>query len=587
MTLATDTAFPENGIATPDIAGRASIAGLAYRTIQDRIISEQIENLTVNKLRAGTLTADIILGSSIATASSGKRVVIDELGVRLYDDTEAIVVNLDASTGTGTFKGTIHATAGDISGDLTVAGSIGVPNLTFGVWRLEVSGKNTLISDSFTRTSTTTIGTMDAGPGWNAPVAGTWGTDGSNAYSVTNANADQVTFTSTDLATGDLNLEVRMKGVILSGATYNVPQLLVRKKDANNFLAYDILGGNLRVQQTLASVYTSQSYPVSNIADDTYFVLRVELRYNADTAEQTETVFVNGVQYAYRVLTNAERDKFLTDATATGFGFVIAKAGAPATQARYDRMIFTNRYPLRLWDGATTSLSLDGTGFLRVHGFHSDSIIQTAATGNRIAIFGDGSAGIIKCYTGDSAEQAGGEASLLNVQVGSGATRQWRILIQSPQLSAGASQASVQVRSPSVDGTIPGQASIGTLGGTTQFVRALTGLDGNGDVLQLNSGTGNARLVGPGLVYENGDIAASGDIVAGGVADVNFTWATAFPSAGGVPEVTHFLSGTAGTEPYDITCFVKTKTRTGCTIRVRNNGANTITTDVVVIPIIV
>jgi len=49
------------------------------------------------------------------SGASGARILIDSQGLRLYSDTEE-TVKLDATTGDATFKGTIHASAGDIAG---------------------------------------------------------------------------------------------------------------------------------------------------------------------------------------------------------------------------------------------------------------------------------------------------------------------------------------------------------------------------------------------------------------------------------------------------------------------------------------
>lgn len=69
----------------------------------------KMTSLSVTKLTAGTLSAVVTLSGEFRTAASGQRVVINASGVKLYDPASNVVVNLDATTGEGTFNGVLGA----------------------------------------------------------------------------------------------------------------------------------------------------------------------------------------------------------------------------------------------------------------------------------------------------------------------------------------------------------------------------------------------------------------------------------------------------------------------------------------------
>jgi hypothetical protein len=59
----------------------------------------KIASLDVGKITAGTLMADVLIGSTIRTASSGARVELTGTGIRLYDGSNAVKAHMDPSTG--------------------------------------------------------------------------------------------------------------------------------------------------------------------------------------------------------------------------------------------------------------------------------------------------------------------------------------------------------------------------------------------------------------------------------------------------------------------------------------------------------
>lgn len=69
------------------------------------IDSAHISDLTASKITAGTMTAAVILGGSIKTATSGARVEQDASGIRLYNSAGSLTVDLSAVTGDASIAG--------------------------------------------------------------------------------------------------------------------------------------------------------------------------------------------------------------------------------------------------------------------------------------------------------------------------------------------------------------------------------------------------------------------------------------------------------------------------------------------------
>lgn len=110
------TGVPDS-VQAGDIAdGSVSTLKLADLAVTDA----KIGSLSVTKLTAGTLSAIVTLSGEFRTAASGQRVVTNASGVKLYDSAGNVVVNLDATTGAGTFNGVLGAMT--LSGYITVTG---------------------------------------------------------------------------------------------------------------------------------------------------------------------------------------------------------------------------------------------------------------------------------------------------------------------------------------------------------------------------------------------------------------------------------------------------------------------------------
>jgi hypothetical protein len=84
------------------------------------VTDAKIGTLSVTKLTAGTMSAVVTLSGEFQTAATGKRVVSNASGIKLYDATNNVVVNLDTATGQGTFNGVLGA--------MTLSGYIYVTN---------------------------------------------------------------------------------------------------------------------------------------------------------------------------------------------------------------------------------------------------------------------------------------------------------------------------------------------------------------------------------------------------------------------------------------------------------------------------
>jgi len=88
--------------------------------------------LPVDDLTSGTLDADAVLGAgAVRTPGAGARVVLDAAGLRGYNSTGDETINIDATTGDGTFTGNISVVdlgTGDTLGALTNEGNFSGPN---------------------------------------------------------------------------------------------------------------------------------------------------------------------------------------------------------------------------------------------------------------------------------------------------------------------------------------------------------------------------------------------------------------------------------------------------------------------------
>jgi hypothetical protein len=83
-------AVDESGNTSPPSDG----SGVTAVLIDDQHIS----SLNVSKLLAGTIMATILIGGSFSTATSGRRVTLDNTGLHAYDDSSNLIFDLNSGT---------------------------------------------------------------------------------------------------------------------------------------------------------------------------------------------------------------------------------------------------------------------------------------------------------------------------------------------------------------------------------------------------------------------------------------------------------------------------------------------------------
>jgi hypothetical protein len=175
----------------------------------------------------------------------------------------------------------------------------------------------TYVSDVFTRTSATTLGNADTGQAWTV-LGGTWGTNGNEAYVVTNA-ADSENAAVIDSAHSDCSVEVTFP-VIQKGGTGS--RLIFRATDTSNYWMIQAESGSYHLWYKSGGYNDRGTFGATPANNDT---LKVVLSGNSIT------IFVNGTQ-----------QKTLTDAfnnTATKHGFGIYGPGSSYT---FDNFKVTN-----------------------------------------------------------------------------------------------------------------------------------------------------------------------------------------------------------------------------------------------------
>jgi hypothetical protein len=102
-------------------------ASITTAKIDDLAVTDaKIASASIDKLTAGDLSVamDIVVGGVIRSSDAGARFELDDDGLRLYDASDVVTVNLESATGDATFTGVLYATGGEIQGDLLVGGSL-------------------------------------------------------------------------------------------------------------------------------------------------------------------------------------------------------------------------------------------------------------------------------------------------------------------------------------------------------------------------------------------------------------------------------------------------------------------------------
>jgi hypothetical protein len=92
-----------------DEAGNASQPSVSVAATATLIDDQHVQNLTVTKVTAGTISADWFVGARIKTGNTGARAELNTAGVELFNSGNTRTVFLDASTGKGYFTGQVQS----------------------------------------------------------------------------------------------------------------------------------------------------------------------------------------------------------------------------------------------------------------------------------------------------------------------------------------------------------------------------------------------------------------------------------------------------------------------------------------------
>jgi hypothetical protein len=147
-----------------DRTGNRSTASSAVSATAELIDAAWITSLTASQITSGTVTASLILSGSIKTGTTGARVEQDSSGIRLYNSSGVVVVDLNASTGAASFSGNLSAATGTFAGALSAAtgtfsGDLSGATVTGGTIQTAASGQRITMD----ATSGGTIWFRDAG----------------------------------------------------------------------------------------------------------------------------------------------------------------------------------------------------------------------------------------------------------------------------------------------------------------------------------------------------------------------------------------------------------------------------------------
>jgi len=197
------------------------------------------------------------------------------------------------------------------------------------------TGADVGFTDDFTRAnSTTTVGT-----GYTN-VTGTWGINGNQAYSVTDAPGDLMIISSTVAQGMDFRRYTDVSGTFNSLVNGRFTRVVFSYLNVNNYLYADLAGGTGRISKVDGGTVSTLSQWTTTTLDATVYNLRI------DKFGNSVTLFKDGVLLGTHVLGTAGTvgAGIAGDTKYAGyrqFGFGLGKPGAPATAARFDNDVIT------------------------------------------------------------------------------------------------------------------------------------------------------------------------------------------------------------------------------------------------------
>lgn len=293
----------------------------------DTILPVVVDSSALNRigLAQDTLTPALVETAAIAISGLVTKSAADTTTPAIVDTVSARMAGLSrVETVTPTITettafGTVAVSASDVDApaiaDTSLLNSSGLASDTFTPVVLDASQpivKTDVTSDPFTRTSTTSLGSTPQGYAWTAHT-GTWGTNGTQAYSVSGID--------TDIATIDAGLVNSDVQAICTpdAANFGYWGLICSYTDLNNFVWVEIdPNQTLFLTKRVAGVQTSLGSTFAGTVDGAKIRLtRVGGQF---------TVYYNGVQ----VLQTAATHTDVPNATRVGMRFGRANASMPA-----------------------------------------------------------------------------------------------------------------------------------------------------------------------------------------------------------------------------------------------------------------
>lgn len=222
--------------------------------------------------------------------------------------------------------------------------TLGVPRDIVRAVRLFMEDRpSRVLEDFFNRANSTT----SIGGEWTA-TTGTWGVTSERGYSVTDANADLITYDPGDLQDG--TLEILLRGTLASATVYRVPVLCFRiledylgAIDTNNYLCLRLratatnTGGAIDLRKVDGGTESSLTETAVTTSDGTDYVVRVRFEGNRIR------VWVDDVE----LITYELQGLNLKYLEGVRVGVRWDTGGAPATAARFDNVRVHKIVPFR------------------------------------------------------------------------------------------------------------------------------------------------------------------------------------------------------------------------------------------------
>lgn len=178
------------------------------------------------------------------------------------------------------------------------------------------------IIDAYGRTSTTTLDPADSGQNY-FPIVGTWGADGSMAYSVTGASGDVLLY---DIGSTDFVFQVDVVGT-WTGSPVSLPNVVFRASDDLHHLYADLNTAARLVRLNGSGNNTTLASAAFTAVNGTTYTVCVSV------SGLTLKYYINGTLYVTHTATAATGNY-----NNTMLGFWQNSNGSPASVAKWDNL---------------------------------------------------------------------------------------------------------------------------------------------------------------------------------------------------------------------------------------------------------